>query len=129
VEGRVKEVAGLRIAGLGGSFRYSDGPNQYTEEQMHRRCARLIAKSRLVRRRGRPAIDVLVTHAPPFGLGDGEDLCHRGFRSFHRLISITSPRIMVHGHIHPFGRGNGDRTLGPTTIVNAIAYRVLEIAP
>jgi hypothetical protein len=129
VEGSVKEVAGLRIAGLGGSFRYSNGPNQYTEGQMRRRCARLAAKSRLLRRRGDRPIDVLVTHAPPFGLGDEEDVAHRGFASFHRLVTVTCPRILVHGHIHPYGRENGDRKLGSTTIVNAIAYRLLEIAP
>jgi hypothetical protein len=129
VEGSVKEVAGLRIAGLGGSFRYSNGPNQYTEGQMRCRCARLAAKSRLLRRRGDRPIDVLVTHAPPFGLGDGEDVAHRGFASFHRLVTVTCPRILVHGHIHPYGRENGDRKLGSTTIVNAIAYRLLEIAP
>ena len=129
VEGRVKEAAGLRIAGLGGSFRYSDGPNQYTEAQMRRRCVRLAARSRLLRRRGGRPIDVLVTHAPPFGLGDGDDVCHRGFASFHRLVTATSPRFLVHGHIHPYGRGNGDRKLGSTTIVNAIAYRLLEITP
>lgn len=129
VEGTVKEVAGLRIAGLGGSFRYSDGPNQYTEGQMRRRCTRLAAKSRLLRRRGDRPIDVLVTHAPPFGLGDGDDVAHRGFASFHRLVTATSPRILVHGHIHPYGRENGDRKLGSTTIINAIAYRLLEITP
>jgi Icc-related predicted phosphoesterase len=129
VEGRVEDVSGLRIAGLGGSFRYSDGPNQYTEEQMRRRCARLAVKSRLPRRRGKRPIDVLVTHAPPFGLGDGDDVCHRGFRSFHRLVTVTSPHILVHGHIHPYGRENGDRKLGSTTVVNAVAYRLLEITP
>ncbi len=36
-DGRVVTVAGLRIAGLGGSIRYNDGPNQYHEStQRHR---------------------------------------------------------------------------------------------
>src|SRR5258708_13273507 len=34
VDGRVLEVQGLRFAGLGGSLRYKDGPNQYTQAQM-----------------------------------------------------------------------------------------------
>lgn len=33
VDGRVADVGGLRIAGLGGSIRYSGGPNQWTERQ------------------------------------------------------------------------------------------------
>src|SRR6201996_927827 len=32
-DGRGVDVAGLRIAGLGGCLRYNDGPNQYTERQ------------------------------------------------------------------------------------------------
>jgi predicted phosphodiesterase len=126
VDGRVMAVAGLRVAGLGGSFRYSNGPHQYTEQQMRLRCTRLALKSRLARPRGR-RIDVLVTHAPPFGMGDGDDLPHRGFRSFHRLVALTRPRILVHGHVHPYGRPNGDRMLASTTVVNAIAYRLLEM--
>ena len=30
-DGRIIDVAGLRLAGLGGCRRYSDGPNQYTD--------------------------------------------------------------------------------------------------
>ncbi|HYU92441.1 MAG TPA: metallophosphoesterase, partial [Actinomycetota bacterium] len=30
VDGRIEDVAGLRVAGLGGSIRYREGPNQYT---------------------------------------------------------------------------------------------------
>lgn len=37
-DGRVVDVAGLRIAGLGGSPRYSHGPNQYTGRQQARRA-------------------------------------------------------------------------------------------
>ena len=44
-DGRVVDVAGLRIAGLGGCLRYNDGPNQYTERQQARRA-------RALRRRG-----------------------------------------------------------------------------
>src|ERR1700753_4169113 len=32
-DGQVVDVAGLRIAGLGGCLRYGEGPNQYTERQ------------------------------------------------------------------------------------------------
>ena len=37
-DGRVVDVAGLRIAGLGGCRRYSHGPNQYTDRQQARRA-------------------------------------------------------------------------------------------
>ena len=41
IDGRVVEVNGLRVAGLGGSLRYKEGPNQYTQAQMGRRALRL----------------------------------------------------------------------------------------
>ncbi len=37
VEGRIEDVAGIRVAGLGGSVRYREGPNQYTQKEMRRR--------------------------------------------------------------------------------------------
>ena len=44
--------------------------------------------------------DILLTHAPAFALGDGEDLVHQGYKSFLKLLDKYSPRYMVHGHMH-----------------------------
>ena len=46
-DGRVVDVAGLRIAGLGGCRRYRPGPNQYSDRQQARRARRLAARIRL----------------------------------------------------------------------------------
>ncbi len=127
LDGRVVEVAGLRIAGLSGSLRYRPGPNQYTQGEMRWRALRLEARVRIGRAFGRGPIDVLVTHPPPLGLGDAEDPPHRGFAAFHRLVASLSPRVMVHGHIHPVHRKRADRRLGSTLVVNAIPSRLLEI--
>src|SRR5215471_12698853 len=78
-DGRVVDVAGLRVAGLGGCRRYSAGPNQYTDRQQARRALALRARARWRRRRDGREVDVLVTHAPPRGVGDGDDPPHRGF--------------------------------------------------
>lgn len=126
-DGRVLVAAGLRIAGLGGSVRYKEGPNQYTQGQMRRRALRLEARVRLPRAlRGR-GVDVLLTHVPPLRLGDGSDPAHVGFAAFHRLIAQVRPRLMVHGHIHPYKGAAPDRIVGQTLIVNAIPYRLLEL--
>jgi Icc-related predicted phosphoesterase len=124
---RIEEAAGLRLAGLGGSHRYCPGPNQYTQKQMSSRARRLVRKSR-VRGRG-PSLDILVTHSPPEGVGDDDDPCHRGFKAFHELIASVTPKLHVHGHIHPYGRPCLDHRLGSTLVVNAVGYRVLEVAP
>src|SRR5438270_6095919 len=67
VDGRILEVAGLRIAGLGGSIRYREGPNQYTESQMRRRAFRLRLGQRVTQVLGARPVDILLTHAPPTG--------------------------------------------------------------
>ena len=128
VDGRIVEAAGLRIAGLGGSMRYRPGPNQYTERQMRWRALRIELPARLRRRGAQSRIDVLVTHAPPEGFsGKEDDLAHRGFAAFNRLIKNLMPRLHVHGHIHPYGAPRPLVRLGPTLIVNAVPDRLVEI--
>jgi Icc-related predicted phosphoesterase len=127
IDGDIVDAAGLSVAGLGGSVRYSDGPNQYTQEQMWRRTCGLRVRNARRRLLGRRAVDVLVTHSPPLGLGDGDDPAHRGFSALHPLLSSWGPRLLVHGHVHPYGQTRSDRTLGRTRIVNAVPYRLLEV--
>src|SRR5579864_8378166 len=67
-DGRVVDVAGLRVAGLGGCLRYSPGPNQYTERQQARRARLLRRRAGWHRLHDGRGIDVLLTHAPPRGV-------------------------------------------------------------
>ena len=120
-DGRVAEVAGLRIAGLGGSIRYNDGPNQWTERQQSRRAARLVRAAR-----GRP-VDVLLTHSPPLGVGDRDDPPHRGFACLHTVVTRLNPTVLVHGHIHPYGQPVPDRSMGETRVLNTVGYRILDL--
>ena len=121
---RVVATAGLRIAGLGGCVRYRPGPHQYTQRQYDARAQRLL------RRAGRDArVDVLLTHAPPLGLGDGDDKPHEGIAALHRLLERLRPSWHVHGHIHPYGQTMPDRHVGPTTIRNVVPWRLIDVGP
>lgn len=127
VDGRVVDVAGVRFAGLGGSVRYRQGPNQWTErEQTRRACAMVRAARRRTRRDGR-RIDVLLTHAPPRGLGDRDDPAHHGFACLHDVVAALRPRLLLHGHIHPYGQPAPDRVIGDTRIVNVVGRRTMEL--
>lgn len=126
-DGRLIDAAGLRIAGLGGSLRYRDGPNQYSQAGMQRRALGLEARGRLRRVLTGRGADILLAHAPPAGVGDADDPAHRGFTAFHRLAKALKVRIVVHGHIHPYGARQPDRRLGVALVVNAIPYRLLEL--
>ena len=122
-DGRVVDAAGLRIAGLGGSVRYNDGPHQFTQAQLARRARRLVAAAD-----GR-SVDVLLTHAPPLGLGDEPDPPHAGFAALHDVLEALQPTWHLHGHIHPHGWHKADRHVGVTIIRNVIPWDVLEIEP
>jgi Calcineurin-like phosphoesterase len=128
-DGRVVDAAGLRVAGLGGCRRYSTGPNQYTDAQLARRAARLRAAARWHGLRDGRRVDVLITHAPPRGVGDDDDLAHRGFRVLHRLAGALRPAALLHGHTHPSCARGRDEWLGDTLVRNVTGWHLLEIAP
>ncbi|WP_105618422.1 metallophosphoesterase family protein [Vallitalea okinawensis] len=114
---------GVRILGLGGSYRYNDGKNQYTEDAMLRRVKKL--RKQLRKHNG---FDILVTHSPAYGLGDGEDLPHRGFNCFNDLLDQYKPSYYIHGHQHlNYNRQQKRITQhNETTIVNAYEYYIFN---
>lgn len=124
IEDKIVVHNGLRILGLGGSYRYRPGPHQYTEKEMRRRIAKL--RWKLWRHKG---VDIVVTHAPPRGLGDGEDRAHRGFEALLELIDKYQPKYLLHGHVHL--RYGADNTRvhqrGDTQIINVCERYVLDI--
>jgi calcineurin-like phosphoesterase family protein len=128
-ESRIVDVAGLRLAGLGGCRRYSPGPNQYTDRQQARRARSLGYRAALSRLRdGRP-VDVLLTHAPPRGVGDGDDPPHWGFTALNRLVARLQPGLLLHGHVHPSAGNGPDRRLGRTVVRNVTGRHLLDIEP
>ncbi len=124
IEDTLFEYKGLRILGLGGCLRYHPGPHQYTEKEMRRRIARL--RFQLWKHKG---VDLVVTHAPPRGVGDDEDMAHRGFEAFLELMDKYRPKYLVHGHVHMnYGvQQIRRRQYQDTQVINAYERYVLEI--
>ena len=122
VEDRIVTVQGVRILGLGGSVRYKrEGTHQYTQRQMDRRVLR---RQLALRRSG--GIDILLTHAPAFGVNDGSDLAHMGFEAFNGLLERWQPRYFIHGHVHMNYGTQFPRlsACGQTQVINAFeSYR------
>ena len=94
------KATGLLIAGLGGSMRYNEGDSQYSEREMERRIRRMIPRLLFNKHKYGRYLDILVTHAPPYGMGDGQDLCHMGFKCFLDFMKKYEPKYLVHGHVH-----------------------------
>lgn len=124
IDGRVCDFHGLRIMGLGGSIKYNDQVHGFTEGEMRRRAARMALLAQAT-----GGVDIVVTHAPARGYGDLDDLPHRGFEAFDRLLERTRPLYMLHGHVHmQYGRiaRSLEHPCG-TTIVNACGSFTLDI--
>ena len=118
------KIGGVRIMGLEGSRWYNGGPVQYRENQMRWMIWRMLPGLWL---RGR--VDVVITHAPPRTIHDAEDRCHRGFKSYLKLIARFRPRYFIHGHIHAHFSDPAERMtrVGETRVINTFGYHLLEL--
>jgi Icc-related predicted phosphoesterase len=124
LDGRVEEICGLRIAGLGGIFRGKvwcppDPPafESYAEldrslvpwwwkEEQRKQHANRTAKQRLTHRAtifpdvyrelGNQEADVLVTHEAP----GGDDGHPHGFQAIRDLAELLGAKTAWHGHHH-----------------------------
>ena len=122
IDGRVAIEKGLLFAGLEGSIHYGQGPHQYTERQM---MAKVVALR--FRLRGRRP-DVLITHGPPAGATEGTDAPHRGLKAVRRAVEWMHPRLLLHGHVHPYGREIvREAQLGETQVINVVGHRLIEL--
>ena len=124
IEDKIVEFNGIRILGLGGSNQYRPAECQYTDKEMRRRIRKL--RYPLWRTGG---VDLVVTHAPIAGVGDGQDIAHKGFDAFRELVEQYHPKYWLHGHMHlSYGPDKTRvRTLADTTVINACGYYELEI--
>lgn len=127
LDGRTIQARGVLLAGLEGSMRYRpDAPYQYTEVEMALKVwglAPALAVNRL--RHGR-YMDILISHSPPLGIHDGEDLAHRGFQALRGLVRHFRPRYLLHGHQHTHTPETCQTRHLCTEVVNVHPFRVIE---
>lgn len=120
--------AGLLIAGIEGSLRYNQGPFQYTQAEMWENVLFLVPQLFYNRARYGRYLDILITHASPWGIHDQSDRPHQGIKAFNWLLRTFKPRYHFHGHIHVYHSYITTETLyHQTRIVNAYGYRKVEI--
>lgn len=117
------------IGGFGGSIRYRpDGTNQYTQKEAYLRVFRMVPKLVIHRIKYGRALDILISHSPPFGIHDDTDNAHNGLKALNWLINFAKPRYHFHGHTH-FYRNNIDESMtkiGHTQIINVFPYKVID---
>ena len=98
IDGHAVEYRGLLIAGLEGSMRYNANPYfQYTEREMARKIWGLVPSLLMNRIRYGRYLDILVAHSPPYGIHNGDDRIHAGFKAFLWLMKVFKPRYLFTG--------------------------------
>lgn len=123
IDDRLINYKGVRILGLGGCKKYREAPHQYTEKEMQKRIRKL---RRQLKKQG--GVDIVVTHAPPAGVGDGEDNAHQGFEALLELMEQYRPKYLLHGHVHlNYGRDQTRvRQYADTQVINTCQRYELE---
>lgn len=128
IDQRVIVFKNLLIGGLAGPFRYRRGKYLYTEAQMHRKVFSMIPRLLLNKIKYKRYIDILIAHAPPFGIHDEKDLAHRGFKEFPKFMKTYKPAYLIHGHTtRQGGKEIAMSSYHSTMVINTNPYRILEI--
>ena len=129
VHGRLVQQKGLTVVGLEGSIRYRpQGLFQYTDAEMWRQVFMLAPSLLLNRLIARRPMDILLTHSPPYGIHNGHDYTHAGFKAFLWLMQQFKPRFLLHGHHHVYSPLEATETqFEQTMVINVYPYKVLEI--
>ena len=124
---QITQAKGLLLAGLEGSIRYRpNASHQHTESEMMLKIWRLAPALLWNRIRYGRYLDILIAHSPAFGIHDGHDPAHRGFKAFLRLMARFRPRYLLHGHCH-IHRAEVFRTRYlETEVINVHPFQVIE---
>lgn len=127
LDGRVVESKGVLVGGLEGSMRYKPhAPHQYTEQQMAFKVWRMMPSLLMNRVLYGRYLDILITHAPPCGIHDGEDVCHRGFEALLTFMERFRPRYLLHGHKHIYKPQAAATRYRDTEVLNVYPVHVVE---
>lgn len=127
---RLEEYKGITFFGMEGSLRYNNSPIQYSQFEMERIVVESAPTLLLNRARRGRGVDVFVTHAPPRGIHDLDDLPHRGINSFLRFMEWYRPRYLLHGHVHTYDRRTTvESTYQDTCVINVNPVTMIEIEP
>ncbi len=118
IEWRCFEYKGIRIAGIG----CKNHNKIISEDNMKKMLIRLYRK--IKKNNG---VDIVISHYPPRGLGDGADETHKGYQSIREFIEIVKPKYFIYGHNHlNYGRNDRIMQFEDTQLINAYEKYVLD---
>ncbi|MEX1172487.1 MAG: metallophosphoesterase [Chloroflexota bacterium] len=125
--GRIHELSGMPIVAL-------EWPGlRHGDRRRHDRTAWAdvirVAGARAVRRLvGRAHPMVVLSHAPPLGIGDrAVDPYHVGYSGYRWLLDQARPPLWLHGHVPPASVDGWRITHHGTEVVNVTGAVLIEI--
>jgi len=115
----------ILMAGVEGSTRYNNrGSFQYTQSEMWGHVLGLVPGMLVNKLMHGRFLDVFISHAPPWGIHDKQNLTHQGIKAFRWLINVFSPSYHFHGHIHVYQVETQTETLvSNTNVINTYGFR------
>jgi Icc-related predicted phosphoesterase len=104
------------FAGFEGCVEYRD----HTLEPMYsqKEASRLIRKL--------PKADIFITHCPPRGINDINDIDHQGWDGLLKYVKRKKPKVLLHGHTYPTEQ-NLVRQYKNTRIEYVQGYRIINL--
>ncbi len=106
----------MTFGGFQGCVRYKDNPEaiMYTQAE----ATQLM--------QGFPRVDVFLSHCPPRGINDEEEIAHQGFDALRNYLDTQQPEVWLHGHTYPTNETVVTQH-GPTKIEYVFEYKLLDI--
>jgi hypothetical protein len=127
--GDLASIGRLVVGGLGWPGT-DHGMARHQEVSAWSDAMRLGSRCTVRRFVGRPTPSIVISHAPPRGLGDqASDTYHRGFRAYNWLLEFLRPAVWIHGHSTPASIAELVIRHGATTIINATGSILIELVP
>ncbi len=120
IEWKRIEFSGIDIIGIGCQKRNGQ---ILSEEEMCKKLKRLYQRNK-----NKKSVDIIISHYPAFGIGDGQDTFHQGYQAIRDFVEKMQPAYFVYGHNH-LNYGRRQRTIenNKTKYVNAYEKVIIEI--
>lgn len=85
------EFNGLTFGGFQGCVRYKENPDaiMYTQDEANALMQNF------------PAVDIFISHCPPRGINDEDEIAHQGFDALRTYLEEKKPKLWLHGHTYP----------------------------
>lgn len=127
--GRLHDVCGLTVVALEWPGLRHDGRRRH-DGSAWTDSLRVAARHRLSGLGRRSGPMVVLSHAPPRGLGDrAADPYHVGFEGYRWLLDRWHPPLWVHGHVPPASVDGWRVSHAGTEVVNVTGAVVIEFRP